>query len=280
MFATVFDETDSSVTYIHRLLSTTIRTPATFVQPDQLIYTFLNNFNSFSSHISDTQFKSTHISDLLDISFDSVTTRFIFKLKKQNLNEPVIGRDCITHVLIYIPPKLSLLFGFPYDITSIQLKRTAIHSKQNILNYLDRESTLNSTLYVLKINNNNDDYTSTTTSPSHHPFSTSTFLFSNSVTSVQDVDLLSGLHNMMIRCNFIQNNFVGNDELNVLDIVPFLVNDTGYVTHQFSKILHKLIRPQILRDIRIEITDLQGNRIPFVSGSSPVHISLIFKRIK
>ena len=237
--------------YLFKTLEALIEAPASFSNPKQMGDVVLDSFESFRVNTNDTTLLS--IRDILDVSYEEILNKFYFKLKPVDSNNP-LPTDVISHLVLYLPAKLSLLFGFGYKTTTIMLNRPIDINIKPDQNYLDRCTILN----VRSIYGQ----------------------FHNAIMSSVNIDLLTGVHNIMVHCNFISNNFVGNDTLNVLDIVPFISNENDYVTHEPRNILHKTVKQEELRDIRVEILDTERNRIRFAAGTSPIHLSLIFKRIK
>ena len=193
------------------------------------------------------------IRDILDVSYDEILNKFYFKLKTCRFKQPSANR-CYFPLGFVFTSKTVVAFCFGYKTTTILLKRPIDINVEPDQNYLDRCTILN----VRSIYGQ----------------------FHNAIMSSVNIDLLTGVHNIMVHCNFISNNFVGNNALNVLDVVPFISNDNDYVTNEPRNILHKTVKQEELRDIRVEILDTERNRIRFSAGTSPIHLSLIFKRIK
>ena len=247
----VFSSVAIDSVYLNQTLEAHMRTPSSFSNPRQLQETFLDSFNAF--HIRKTDAVLTTVRDILDLNYDEILNKFFLKMKPISPDNPLPG-DIISHLVLYLPAKLSLLLGFEYKTTTLNLNRTIDAWFRPTELYLEQCTVLSVRDVFGK--------------------------FFNTLTSRHNIDLLTGVHNMMVHCNFLRNNFVGNDMMNVLDVVPFISNENYYATHEPRNILHKTVKQEELRDIRVEILDSQGNRIRFTAGTSPVHVSLIFKRIK
>ena len=247
----VFPEITIYNIYLNQTLEADIQTPASFSNAQQLQETLLDSFAPF--HIRSIDTRLSTIRDILDIKHNAVMNKFFFKLKPISQDNS-LPTDIISHLVLYLSPKLSLLFGFGFKITTLNLHRNISNSFPSLSMYLEQ----------CNIFNMRDVFGN----------------FHNTLLGDHNVDLLSGVYNMMIHCDFIRNNFVGNDSLNILDIVPFIFDERDYITFEPKNMLYKTVKQEEMRDIRVEILDTRGNRIPFVSGTSPVHLTLVFKRIK
>ena len=220
-----------------------MRTPASFMHTSELRDSFLR-FEK-TCLLADNKFMTIDMHTLLDLTFDTVLNRFSFHLKKAK------SEDVISHVVIPLAPKMSMMFGFGYKTTTLYLKRLVTRRTAS------------------------DSFLSTATVYDINDFDQ----FQHEYVSEHTVDLSAGIHNMVVHSNLLHNSFIGDNRYDVLDVVPIVDKHSHYTTYEPNNLIYKAVRKEQFNDVHIDIYNSKNQRAQFMSGSTPVQITQLFKRI-
>jgi hypothetical protein len=86
----------------------------------------------------------------------------------------------------------------------------------------------------------------------------------------------TGVTNALIYCDLITQQFVGSDYVRCLRSFS---QPTKNGNLAFQNVYYVPVEKRIFHDISITIIDLNGKKIPFVSGEVPVKLVLHFRRV-
>ena len=102
--------------------------------------------------------------------------------------------------------------------------------------------------------------------------------FTCTPTSVNDVGIDAiGQRNVLIYCDLIAPQYVGDDSVRLLRTVTFTLSDSG--RFNFKNVYYLPVEKRLFQDVRIEIKTLDGEPVPFLASEIPNKIVIHFWRI-
>ena len=88
--------------------------------------------------------------------------------------------------------------------------------------------------------------------------------------------VVAGDTNALVYCDIIAPQFVGTAMARYLRT---FITPTIYGVHYFQNVYYVPVEKRTIRDIRIEVLDLSGNRIAFKDSKAPLKVVLHFRRV-
>ena len=99
------------------------------------------------------------------------------------------------------------------------------------------------------------------------------FAFSQRSTGVCDIQ--RGVYSMYVYCDLCMKNIVGDTKVPLLQIVPIRGDHGDYVCERYETSIYAPMHRKNISDIKIDITDDTGRKIPFQSVKTIVTLHLI-----
>lgn len=234
--------------YVQKQVMASLPAPACYHNAEQLIKDFLECFDTSPLD------NDLYLRDVLNLTYSSSTLKFRFAMQRSNKKNK--SGEMIE---MYMAKPIAELFGLRHDPA------------------------------VFRIGNANSDYSILMTEPNLMSKLGKYTLSGYAIPPLEyfspyPCDLKKGVHNIFVYTNIIENHYVGDQMVPVLAVFP--LNDGldeggvgGYITERPVHAPYFKVRVHTLRDIEIRLLDYAGNRIKYMEGSYPVHLTLHFKRL-
>ena len=87
-------------------------------------------------------------------------------------------------------------------------------------------------------------------------------------------EIQRGVYSMYVYCDVCKENIVGDTKVPLLQIVPIRGDHGDYVCERYETPIYAPVQRNNISDIKIDITDDTGRRIPFQSGKTIVTLHL------
>jgi len=82
-----------------------------------------------------------------------------------------------------------------------------------------------------------------------------------------------------VYCDLIAPQLIGTTMLRFLRTFNIIMPEDYDIEYQFKNVYYVPVEKRMFRDIRIEILNLAGERVPFTDGQTPLTVVLHFRRV-
>ena len=79
--------------------------------------------------------------------------------------------------------------------------------------------------------------------------------------------------------DLIAPQFIGTTMVRFFRTFNIITPEDYGVEYQFKNVYYVPVEKRMFRDIRIEILNLAGERVPFIDGQTPLKVVLHFRRV-
>jgi len=97
--------------------------------------------------------------------------------------------------------------------------------------------------------------------------------------SFSERQLLEDNTDALVYCDLIAPQLIGTSMVRFLRTFNIIVPEDYGVEYQFKNVYYVPVEKRMFRDIRIEILNLAGERVPFTDGQTPLKVVLHFRRV-
>ena len=91
--------------------------------------------------------------------------------------------------------------------------------------------------------------------------------------------LLGDNTDALVYCDLIAPQLIGTTMVRFLRTFNIIVPEDYGVEYQFKNVYYVPLEKRMFRDIRIEILNLAGKRVPFKDSQTPLKVVLHFRRV-
>jgi len=97
--------------------------------------------------------------------------------------------------------------------------------------------------------------------------------------SFSERQLLEDNTDAVVYCDLIAPQLIGTTMVRFLRTFNIIVPEDYGVEYQFKNVYYVPLEKRMFRDIRIEILNLAGKRVPFNDSQTPLKVVLHFRRV-
>jgi len=83
----------------------------------------------------------------------------------------------------------------------------------------------------------------------------------------------------LVYCDLIVPQLIGTTMFRFLRTFNIIMPEDYGVDYQFENVYYVPVEKRMFRDIRIEILNVAGERVPFTDGKTPLKVVLYFRRV-
>ena len=91
--------------------------------------------------------------------------------------------------------------------------------------------------------------------------------------------LLADNTDALVYCDLIATQLIGTTVVRFFRTFNIIIPEDYGGKYQFENVNYVHVEKRIFRDIRIEILNLSGERVPFTDGKTPLKVVLHFRRV-